>query len=199
MGGGPAQGLWDNKEEEKGGGGRRQEVKGALVLLSRGFVVKSWPQTLSLGTPGQALVHHTPLSVTTSHLAAQLTPHTATPPSSLLLSAPVTPTRHSPALGPSPHPPVLSSSQELARSPQPQQKSASSPLSGSRKVPGVPLPSTPPHPPTSGPGRSELRLQAGGLHEHPETSAFIKSTADKDEEHPRCRWEPGRGPGLGKR
>lgn len=93
------------KRKEGAGGG--QEVKGALVLLSRGFVVTNWPQTLSPGTPGQALVHHTPLSVTTAHLAAQLTPHTAT------FSSPVgpgpPPAPHSPASGPSPSPPALSS------------------------------------------------------------------------------------------
>ena len=103
-------GFGSIRRKRKEGAGGGQEVKGALVLLSRGFVVKNWPQTLSPGTPGQALVHHTPLSVSTSHLAAQLTPHTATPPSSLLLSAPVTPTRLSPASGPSPRHPVLSSS-----------------------------------------------------------------------------------------
>ena len=45
------------------------------------------------------MVHHTPLSVTSSHLAAQLTPHTATPPPSLFLSAPVTPHPTQPSLG----------------------------------------------------------------------------------------------------
>lgn len=104
---GSPRGLWGalltgfgtirRKRKEGAGGG--QEVKGALVLLSRGFVVKNWPQTLSLGTPGQALVHHTPVSVTSSHLAAQLTPHTATLPPSLFLSAPVTPHPTQPSLG----------------------------------------------------------------------------------------------------
>lgn len=99
-------GTIGRKRKEGAGGG--QEVKGALVLLSRGFVVTNWPQTLSPRTPGQALVHHTPLSVTTAHLATQLTPHTAT------LSSPVgprprPPAPHSPASGPSPSPPALSS------------------------------------------------------------------------------------------
>ena len=106
------------------------------------------PKLLSPGTPGQALVRHTPLSVTTAHLAAQLTPHTAT------FSSPVGPDPR-PAPGPSPSPPALSSPQELTRSPQPEQKCQLSSFRLQERA-GVPaLTLTAPPPQLHGPGRSE--------------------------------------------
>ena len=55
LGGALLTGFGTIRRKRKEGAGGGQEVKGALVLLSRGFVVKNWPQTLSPGTPGQAL------------------------------------------------------------------------------------------------------------------------------------------------
>lgn len=65
------------KRRKKEGVGGRQEVKGALVLLSSCFIVKNWPQTLSTGTRGQIFLCHTHLPVTANH-ATQLTAHTET-------------------------------------------------------------------------------------------------------------------------
>lgn len=90
--GGPAHTIRRKRKE----GGGRQEVKGALVLLSRGFVVKNWPQTCpgnsraSLGPPHPSVRHQLP--------ARRMADFHTRPPRHLsFLPALSPPTPHSPA------------------------------------------------------------------------------------------------------